>query len=451
MRPQLPLEVLDLIVDFVSMVEGGFRNRDLLSLCYSARAFVARCQFYIFRLATLYPPSSIPIRLLPGRIVAEYRRTLLFARSVSGRPYLGNHVKELSIQLTSAVRESDEGFWDVLKAMDGMQSVQRLTLGFDESLPIAPFSAVTSRMWKRALGCLVRRPSVRHLILRNLMPFPVDLLLNASSLQAIELHNTGLTSSDHQHPHIRPPTNYLKSLTCDTVSLVANRADFLHPKSSTQWLDVSRLEFLAVTFSREVNWDLDLLEILRQSTRLRELHLTTIEYLDGHPMDCPLDELDDGSMELLTHLTFNTVVYLPWRGPVQGTLISLPYRSILRSKVFPNLRNLETLTIRVVFQGCLNVDPWSFGSQWGAIVEMVSKPQVFPKLRKVKIEVHARVLTDEDESLQRFSRYAVDGLVSAIERTVFPSYLAKAKALRRESGPVEFSFRTVKEEGSRLR
>lgn len=226
MQPQLPLEILDLIVDYVALDEGRDHTRDLLSLCISSRAFVARCQLYIFRSVTLYPPSRIHDRYLTQNVAAQYRRTLCLARSIATRPYLATHVQELSFQLTSAVQDSDVGFYEVLGALGAMVNVSKFTLGFDGSLPIAPFTSITSRAWKEALLGFMRRPVMRHLILRNLLPFPAEILDNAPWIHTLELYNTDLT------PSLTPISRYVRLPFTFDAQFLTCKFPFLPGESS---------------------------------------------------------------------------------------------------------------------------------------------------------------------------------------------------------------------------
>lgn len=110
-----------------------------------------------------------------------------------------------------------------------------------------------------------------------------------------------------------------------------------------------------------------------------------------------------------------------------------------------------TSPTRIIFQGYLNVDPWSFGSQWGAIVGLLAHPYAFPKLRRLVMEVHARVLNDEGEAMRVSNLFEADSLLSTIERNVYPAYLSQLEELCKQGRRVEFAFRAFKEEGPRLR
>lgn len=67
------------------------------------------------------------------------------------------------------------------------------------------------------------------------------------------------------------------------------------------------------------------------------------------------------------------------------------------------------------------------------------------------MEVHARVVDDAREAARSPNTFQANSLLSNIERNVYPTYFSRLEELHKGGRPVDFQFRTMKEQGPRLR
>jgi hypothetical protein len=195
MAPVLPTELIELIVESLGDQE---RISSLLSLCSTARWFVNCSQRHVFRKVTLHHPVS---RAKPGtpRVHLDgYRKAILFAKTVKRRPDLALYVEQLVYWMPSdAMWKTREDFPIVLEALERMSNVSTLTTGFDQYIlvPPRPQSGQSIAAWYTTIASLIQRPTVTHLILRNLFLLPLDILTKAPQLQTLEAYSTQLESS----------------------------------------------------------------------------------------------------------------------------------------------------------------------------------------------------------------------------------------------------------------
>ena len=148
-----------------------------------------------------------------------------------------------------------------------------------------------------------------------------------------------------------------------------------------------------------------------------------------------LGNLNSQSFDTLSHLTIRIFASLRTRHGEVRTPYGCSWSDIL-----PRLKVLEFLEFFIVFQGELEVDPLSFGDQWGEMPGVfASGKHHFPNLREVKTTVHVRLI--EDECTEERDKADAGEFRRDVENLVYPRHFLPLETLRSKGHQADYSFK----------
>ncbi|KAJ3545528.1 hypothetical protein NMY22_g2406 [Coprinellus aureogranulatus] len=403
---QLPLELVELVLDLVSLGPRQDSMRSLLACSLTNSALLPLCRKHIFHTVYLWPYIPEGDRTKPSQETLEYdRRASLLVRAVNTNPALGRYVRRLSHQVTSSPPDGFNGLDDLARAMGTMSSISELELGIraaslDSRITNTSldFRKVPPGRWKETISTLVGHPQLKTLRLSCINALPLDTF--PVGVQALHLKSTWLPFVRGLGPNVDHPCLPLRSLSCDTLSLMrvinhyrrANPQPWPPERMVVGSLDLSTIERLCLKLlSRNAE---HYAPVVRQATRLSHLELFVPHSITPRSeqhvfLSLPLSQLHHASLHSLSHLavhnTFN------FRGPRLQLLN--PYTRILEDfDAFAQLTSLERLSINIDLEGCLDLDPRTMDPiRWIRLSNILTMDGACPKLRAVAIFVRVQV------------------------------------------------------------
>ncbi|KAJ3500800.1 hypothetical protein NMY22_g19141 [Coprinellus aureogranulatus] len=403
MPPALPKELIDLIIEHLAEAPPFEYPSALLSFSLASSSFLDQCQQLIFQAVRLRPIHRIgpdAQDTLTSESLKNNKRASLFIKAISRNPTLGQYVRRLDYQTTILPRNVDPDLEELICALELMPNIDDFAVGtpvsiwHSNSYGPAGFSTAettawpeTSR-WRGAMRDVMRRPRLRTLRLNNMTEVPLDHL--SSGIRDLHLDKTRIAIPN---PTI-PPGDLsslpieLKSFTTDSFSIEDDIDRYLqavagsHPTSVV--LDLSRLR--ALKFEDPPSG-----RLLNQATCLETLEIYLRWSSDLPPKEFRqsfLRDLHPSSWNTLSHLKIR--VATGYHNCEEPELELDPYAGVCGGSLRA-LVNIQHLQFDVGIIGRHYRFTPRF-EEWRQLPDILSEPNSLPKLRRLAIEAHVRLI-----------------------------------------------------------
>ncbi|KAJ3537059.1 hypothetical protein NMY22_g5756 [Coprinellus aureogranulatus] len=391
-----PTEILEYVVDFVASDSDDANGRmsTLLSLATCCKALVPR------------HGSGVPQR----GFKSLSRRTTSFAATVLANPLLGHLVERLVIRFTGVVQKSQDLSSDITLALKHLIYVSDLNLSLADVPPGARIwnfpKMIPAPGWRTALLSLLQLPQLRRLSLRHLQRFPAEILLHANSVQVLDMFDTGLTLAPSKLPAF-VATEALQPITLAGIAGQELRGRCL----------ISRLERLHILAVADTTWwDVNL-------------------QIDNADVNRPslLTPLGPAFFMALTEISIRVATDLG----CPDIMLTEPYVYEWNS-VIAQCHQLERFQFVHIFQGCLEVHPSSFGSQWASAFNIFSDRTICTSLKAVLFLVEARALQEDAITTEKNIRDR-EAFISNLQASITSNH-SLSKLQNRKDILARFSF-----------
>ncbi|KAJ3524324.1 hypothetical protein NMY22_g11046 [Coprinellus aureogranulatus] len=444
----LPEDLLELVVEDISLSSCEDRTQNLLSCCLVSKSFARPCQKALFSSVAFY----LPRRRRSGN--PNYERTLALAKTINSAPHLAVFVRKLTVLIVHSLLPWPTGDFqdEIALALSALHMVSELSLSaIPEKRPMmpklpAPYGLSMPPQIQTAFAQLMRGPQLRQFTLKAIKRFPANLILEAYQLHTLELTRSEVTQTTPSEwialGAQSLPIGYLRTLRCDrdAPSRDIGTLLLLSTAAGPHGLQFNRIDTLDVAIRSPTDKAANR-AILEKAERLSYLHISMGPMYSSVPHDPPLCNLNRNSFDTLTVFHLRLEVVVNEEGPPAEMAIRDPYLGLCDT-LLGQLHALQELKLVVVLYGRHKVPSESFGPQWGRLAEVLTTPNAYPELRTIKMFVEVRLdglMYSRRPDEERYQK-AID-VERTINTSVYGAQLRCLHELEVRGRMVEFSFK----------
>lgn len=269
MAPNLPLEIIELIIDIVAQNdrhEGPFRSEfpNIKSCALIHRTFLHQCRQHIFHSIKLYDNGR-------GSSSSRYKLTQSFAQLIADKPDITQYVRKLHYVLQPRITELDSGS-PIPPSLARLTNLEDLTLS--PTCDFLNWDGMRSPS-RSTLMLLLHNPKIRSLHLIRIDGFMVSDLIHCINLRKLDLDHVFVASETVDVVSSILPDSTIPLRNLGLKNMYPAEAAWVVKRKLPDGrpiLDMDTLKSISIRIMNPLDVELAT-EILQQTRGLKEIHL----------------------------------------------------------------------------------------------------------------------------------------------------------------------------------